>query len=876
MPLLQSCKMRVFYKEMVKLRSLLKAINYTVWLGLLSLLIVTTVLPAAAYTDFRFSIFASRSTFSPINPSNNLESNKQNDASSFLEQGRILYEAGRFAEAVTVWQQAVRGFERNGDRTQLAITLNYLANAYQELGQWQQAKQAITQSLTLLKSSFQPNLLAQTLNTQGSILLATGQTEAALTSWQQAEKAYSQTGDETGVLGSKINQSQALQALGLYRQASLNLEELNTKLQSLPDTTLKAMALRSLGVALQVVGDLTRSQEVLNQSLTISQKLNSDLETSTTLLSLANTLRGLQKPQEALINYQKAAAIATNPLNKLEAQVNQLSLLEETKQLELAKVLLPEIISQFAQIPPSRASIYAQVNFANTLIKMGNNPQTIAQVLATAIKNSRQLQDLRAESFALGELGHLYQQTQQWQEAQNLTKQALIIAQQLNATYITARLQTQMGEILNQKGDIAGAISAYTEAVSTLKSLRSDLVAINPDIQFSFQESVEPVYRQLVSLLLKSNPDQNKLIQAREVIESLQIAELDNFFREACLDAKPQQIDQLDSQAAVIYPIILPDRLEVILSLPGKALRQYTTNFSQTEVERTLVQLLESLNPFFSSEERLRVSQQVYDWLIRPAEAELVANQVKTLVFVQDGLLRNLPMSALYDGKSYLLEKYNIAVAPGLSLIAPKALAQQQIKVLTGGITQSRQGFSALPGVELEVNKIAKDVPSKVFLNQEFTQINFQNQLQKNAFPIVHLATHGQFSSNPQETFILTWDEKIKVKEFENFLRFREQGNTTPIELLVLSACQTATGDKRAALGLAGVAVRSGARSTLATLWSVKDESTAELMTDFYQLLAQGINKSEALRKAQLKLLKQPQYDHPFYWASFILVGNWL
>ena len=856
---------------MAKMRSLLKSIHQSVWVGLLTLFLVTVVFPATAQSDFKFPV-AKREVKGEI-----IALNQQNNPNSnLLAEGRMLFANGRFAEAVTVWQQAVKQLQGNGDRTQLAVALNYLANAYQELGQWQEAQDAIDQSLNLLKSPSQPIILAQALNTQGYILLATGQTEAALNSWQQAEKAYSQAGDETGVFGSKINQAQALQTLGLYRKAKLNLEELNTKLQSLPDTALKAMGLRSLGVALQVIGDLTRSQEVLSQSLTIAQKLNSDSETSVTLLSLANTLRGLQKSQEALANYQKAAAIATNSLTKLEAQLNQFSLLGETKQLELAQALLPEITSQIEQIPPSRESIYAQVNFAHSLIKMGHDPQATAQILATAIKNSRNLKDLRAESFAIGQLGNLYQKTQQLAEAQNLTKQALIIAQQLNAAYITARLQTQMGEILRQKGDVPGAISAYTEAVNTLKSLRSDLVAINPDIQFSFQESVEPVYRQLVSLLLKYNPDQNQLKQAREVIESLQIAELDNFFREACLNAKPQQIDQLDSQAAVIYPIILPDRLEVIFSLPGKPLRHYTTNLPQPEVEKILVHLLESLNPFFSSEERLRFSQQVYDWLIRPVETELAASQVKNLVFVQDGLLRNLPMSALYDGKSYLLEKYSIAVAPGLSLVAPQALAQQQIKVLTGGITESHQGFSALPGVETEVNRIAAKVRSKIFLNQNFTQSNLQKQIQTTAFPIVHLATHGQFSSNPEETFILTWDDKVKVKEFENLLRFREQRNTTPIELLVLSACQTAAGDKRAALGLAGVAVRSGARSTLATLWSVKDESTAELMTEFYQLLAQGMSKSEALRTAQLKLLKQPQYNHPFYWAPFILVGNWL
>ncbi|HEY9300479.1 MAG TPA: CHAT domain-containing protein, partial [Phormidium sp.] len=208
--------------------------------------------------------------------------------------------------------------------------------------------------------------------------------------------------------------------------------------------------------------------------------------------------------------------------------------------------------------------------------------------------------------------------------------------------------------------------------------------------------------------------------------------------------------------------------------------------------------------------------------------------------------------------------------------VAAQSLTQNKIKILTGGLTESRQGFSALPGVKAEVNQIATGVPSKIFLNQEFTENNLQSQIAQTAFPIVHLATHGQFSSNPEETFILTWDNKIKVKDFENLLRFRERGNATPIELLVLSACQTAAGDNRAALGLAGVAVRSGARSTLATLWSVKDESTAELMTQFYELLSQGTSKSEALRGAQLKLLKQPKYNHPFYWSPFILVGNWL
>ena len=144
---------------------------------------------------------------------------------------------------------------------------------------------------------------------------------------------------------------------------------------------------------------------------------------------------------------------------------------------------------------------------------------------------------------------------------------------------------------------------------------------------------------------------------------------------------------------------------------------------------------------------------------------------------------------------------------------------------------------------------------------------------------MVHIATHGQFSSDVENTFILTWDGKINVQEFNSILRSREQKFSHPLELLVLSACQTATGDRRAALGLAGFAVRSGVRTTLGSLWQVSDRSSADLMIRFYQELAGGqpaTSKAKALQKAQLALLKNPQSQHPFYWAPFVLLGNWL
>jgi CHAT domain-containing protein len=258
-------------------------------------------------------------------------------------------------------------------------------------------------------------------------------------------------------------------------------------------------------------------------------------------------------------------------------------------------------------------------------------------------------------------------------------------------------------------------------------------------------------------------------------------------------------------------------------------------------------------------------------------ETELEQSDIKTLVFVLDGVLRSLPMAALHDGQQYLIEKYNVALTPGLQLLNPRSLAPEELRTLAAGLAEARQGFSPLPGVKEEVKEIAKVVSAEVLLDQDFTRPRLQKEIEAASFPVVHLATHGQFSSQAEDTFLLTWDERINVKNLDQLLREREGQELSPIELLILSACQTAAGDKRAVLGLAGVAVRSGARSTLATLWSVQDQSTAELISQFYKTLNQpGVSKAEALRQVQLSLLRSPQYQHPFYWAPFVLVGNWL
>lgn len=798
-----------------------------------------------------------------------------------LEKGRQLYASGLFAEAVTAFQAAAKIYAERNDAANRALSLNYSSLALQELSQWSAADQAITESLELLESSnvSETILWAHALNTQASLQLATGKAEDAIATWDKAHQFYKQAGDRQGAIGSQVNQAQAWQRLGFYRRASDLLMTLTQQLDGQPDSPIKQQSLHSLGVAYQQLGDFAASREVLEQSLAIT----SPPSRSAILLSLGNTEKSLGQPQKALRYAQQAEQAAIHPQDQVDARLNQLRFHLDLDQQQQAIQLASDLYHPLAQLPTSRHTVYQIVNFVNSTLEwdVGQSPvvpEDLHQLLTQAMTMARQLQDEQAAAYTAIQQGQLYDHYSQIQRAITSTQQALSQAQSVRATDITALAASQLGRLYSQEGDRNAAVIAYRQAVQAFQAIRGDLAAINSEVQFSFRDSVEPTYRQLVALLLDSDqPSREDLIEARTLVEALQLAELDNFFREACADLQPVSIDQVDPTAAVVYSIILPERTAILISRPQQPPQYYVVPHSQSEVKARLDGFLESLSLAYDNAERLLRSQQLYDWLIRPAEQDQAFAGVETLVFVLDGALRNIPVSALHDGEQYLIEKYRIALSPGLQLLAPRPLKETKLSAITGGLSQAHQGFSELPGVESELKQLTQNLPATVLLNQDFTQTKLATEIAEQPASIVHLATHGQFSSDAANTFLLTWEGRLNVKEFSDLLDRQNTRNSENIELLVLSACQTAVGDDRAVLGLAGFAVRSGARATLATLWSVRDQSTALLMRKFYQYLRRpGITKAEALRQAQLSLLADSDYDDPFFWAPFVLVGNWL
>jgi CHAT domain-containing protein len=279
----------------------------------------------------------------------------------------------------------------------------------------------------------------------------------------------------------------------------------------------------------------------------------------------------------------------------------------------------------------------------------------------------------------------------------------------------------------------------------------------------------------------------------------------------------------------------------------------------------------------FSTKNLLPLAQDLYSWIIPPAlETKLHNSGVKTLVFVLDGPLRNLPMAVLHDGKNYLGSSYGIAVAPGLQLLEPQQQVGKYDRVLLAGLTKGRDGFSDLNNVDRELKSIGSKFNHLLLLDQKFTRRSLEEAISSSSFSIVHLATHGQFSSQAEDTFLLTSDGRVRVNEFDRILKQTRHRGRDSLHLLVLSACQTAAGDDKAILGLAGMAIKSGASSTLATLWPVSDEATADFMKEFYRVFAAGsVSKAEALRQAQQVLMANPSYQHPYFWSAYSLVGNW-
>ncbi|MCP4696304.1 MAG: CHAT domain-containing protein [Gammaproteobacteria bacterium] len=602
--------------------------------------------------------------------------------------------------------------------------------------------------------------------------------------------------------------------------------------------------------------------------------------------TLGNVLNVREKYPKALDAYAKAAELAGghgNRVLQIQALINQASVYLKQDNTRAQVIKLTKTLSRlraYAKLPAlqllalGRLALRIQSRFPETRL----DPH---QIFTEALQLGEQRQDKRLTAFAKGYLGQVYEEARRYPEALQLTREAIFLSQ--DTPDLLYRWAWQQGRILQAQRNLGGAADAYRRALLHLQKIRTGLMMGERDSLEVFRDRIRPVYYALADVLLQQataadSPEiKTRLLkQARDAVEFLKAAELQNYFQDACVAAaKARAVDDLDARTAVLYPILLPDRTELLLTLPDGIHREIVTVGADT-VGQTALAFQHNLQ-IRTRWRFIKQARLLHKWLIAPFRDKLTARGIDTLVIVPDGPLRMIPLAALHDGKKYLISDLALAVTPGLDLTDPRHLPRQDIGILLNGLSDSVQRFSALPNVPEEISRIgALYANSEVLLNQKFSLKGVHRALAKNPYAIVHVASHGQFDRNPERTFLLTYDDKLTMDRLENLLELSQLRNE-PVELLTLSACQTAAGDERAALGLAGVAIKAGARSALASLWFVNDEAASRLVVEFYrQLQNPDLSKAQALQNAQKKLIKQKAFRHPAYWSPFLLIGNWL
>ena len=532
------------------------------------------------------------------------------------------------------------------------------------------------------------------------------------------------------------------------------------------------------------------------------------------------------------------------------------------------------------------------------------------------------LNNTTAKAFAYGYLGQLYENNKRYDDALLLTRQALFFAQQIrDQAYVSYLWYWQLGRILKAQGNQSGAIAAYQQAVKNIQPARTPLNMTDYFFDGSdeiIRETIGPVYFELADLLLRQarsvqTTKRNKLLkQARKVIEIFKKNELQDYFQNECLELQTECTDLeqiIDAETAILYPISLPDRLELLLHRRN-SLTQVTIPISEKILHDQIIsfllplhshphpeELTRSRNVAASASEMMEIclpsrrgdtpqeaqeflepAQTLYRWLINPLLSQL--HDIKTLVIVPDGILRTMPFAALHDGQMFLIQQFAVAITPNFCLKKARRIKQKRT-ILLGGLSEAVQGFSSLPCTEYELKSLHTlyDVPHKYLINKEFTFSNLYQNIKYQDFSIIHIASHGQFSANLEDTFILTYDDKMSMAQLKGLMNLAQFKKKQPVELLTLSACETAVGDDRAAFGLAGVALQAGVQSALASLWRIDDEATPVVVIEFYrQLQNPALSKAEALQNAMKMILTNKdyvRYRHPYYWATFLLIGNW-
>lgn len=728
---------------------------------------------------------------------------------------------------------------------------------------------------------------AQSHRRLGIWYLQKGNLNEAVAEWKKEASIYHNQKRNKEEIKTVLRISKIHLKLG---QFSLAITQLN-RAQAIPDSNahLKALIQTEIGSAESGMGKYPQAVSAYKKSLELKTNV-------TTLNNLVIVLKKLsqatlskakeaysdidaRKYDQLAVDYQsQALKYATEAITISQGQTSLSSLDSLIEYHNLTHQLNHEQLARgraiLAKLPPSRSLVFSMLHWAAIDVEKTDLWLNKAQYLA------QRLGDRSLESYVFLELGHFYNLSGKLHQAFSSAIEAESLAKSKPSSDSLYRSQWLAGKIAQKMALNKLAIKNYQNAIASIDILARNIEPTSSKEITQFNQEIQPVYRDALEFILNQpNIRPTDLQQALVICDKLRLSELRSYFGVPCFKIKPRKtrLKTLKNRNAVsINSIVLKDKTVFILERTDGKLVKREAKIKKSELIKQALRWYKELNTIYSWEFRTR-SRWFYDLIIKPMEAELKQANPDILIFTHDSILRNLPMAALSNEKGFLIEKWAVVSSIGLKSTSKPAEKSEPKALVFGLSLPKQQSWSTLEMVVPEVKAVNQSVEGQKFLNQDFTLSNLSQQLQQDNYSVIHLATHGYFGGNAEDSFILAYDQKIDLLELDDILK---QAQENP-NLLVLSACQTAIDSQLAFLGLAGVAAKNGINSTLGSLWQVDDLIQSEVMREFYSdiksdlsnpTIRQSQRYAIALQKIQIEQISL--LIHPQMWAALTLISD--
>ncbi|MGV6818169.1 MAG: CHAT domain-containing protein [Thiotrichales bacterium] len=706
--------------------------------------------------------------------------------------------------------------------------------------------------------------------------------------------------NRVGALQAQLLIAVAKIQLGEFLTARNLLQQVIKQTQQPEFSTLSAAAYSALGNVEIALGDQTKAELNLRKAVDLSASSHAKAAAYNNIGNHYTVIANYRLALAAYRAAQMAAQKSGDTLLEAQALANMAQASSGLKDFPAAIKQINQAAKLSNDLPSNHGKSTLLLNLGYQLLSPSLNlitPQSnhrARQMFEAARQIADAGEDVLTSAYALHYLALLKENQGKINQALRLSEQALLRAQSVNTNLsgpLLGQLNWQAGRLLLTKHRLDQAINYYRNAIAYFRPLRNVIATRYDRRENPYEKTIKPLYEEYVSLLFTQIDQQSpetrsvSLKEIRDSLEELKAAELRDYFEDSCVEdlkAKTRSIGEISSSALIIYPVSLEDRLELLLHLPNGEIINQPVSMPKAKLSELVSQWRDFLES--PTNQHRRQGAALYKALVSPYEDRLANWGVETLVFVPDGELRLVPMAALWDedSRQFLIEKYPVAITPGVSLTDPTRINPKTTRPLYAGLSEAVAGFNALPAVRDELSGSQAIFHGKTLLDESFTKQELSKDLKDPTINIVHFATHGVFSKEARQSFILSYDGKLYLDDLADRIgsfKFRD----TPLDLLVLSACETAKGDERAALGLSGIAIKAGARSAVGTLWKVDDYAAALLVQKFYTALKQPrVSRAKALQQAQKALMqeREPQsnasYRYPAFWSPFILINSWL